>query len=399
MQHAAAQVKRSAQLAPVGACEIERIAVEGHLQPTGKRQRDQFGVRVTATLRGEKLHLRVRKVGALAVVDPGDEKIALRARRRRVQSTAHAEITVAYGEQAFHLAFAGEVEAFLLDMPGDLFLPCTKCGLQVSDVQLREVLHDEICSRARERVRIPAAVHPHDQPEAAAPAGLNAGHRVLEDEHAAWRRTERLRRPEEHVGIWLAFEPEIAEIDAVEPRVEERCDAGRLQNFAAMAAGRHDAGLDSACAQRLDERDGGSEGLNAVFAQEQFEKLVLATGQVCFLFLTEGDLARFQEASHAFSARLAVDIRAVFQALVERLVRVALAGAQEFVEQFLPRRGMQAGGARDDAVHVEDCGLEAKNHRNRLMKQRESITCGLIAVKAAASAVGAGGTRFTIALR
>ena len=84
---------------------------------------------------------------------------------------------------------------------------------------------------------------------------------------------------------------------------------------------------------------------------------------LCFLFFAEGDFPRSQEASHAFSAWLAIDIRPVFQALIERLVPVALTGAQKLVEQLLPRRGMQAGGARDDTIHIEDCGLEAKTHR------------------------------------
>jgi alpha-D-ribose 1-methylphosphonate 5-triphosphate synthase subunit PhnI len=73
----------------------------------------------------------------LAIVDAGDEEVALRARQRRVERAAHAEIAVAHGEDALHLVLARRVEAFLLDLPGgDRLALLAQARVEIRDPEL-----------------------------------------------------------------------------------------------------------------------------------------------------------------------------------------------------------------------------------------------------------------------
>jgi hypothetical protein len=66
----------------------------------------------------QELDFQIRRLAVLAIVDAGDEQVALRPGRRRIERAAHSEIAVAHGEQTFHLAFADGIEPFLFDPPG-----------------------------------------------------------------------------------------------------------------------------------------------------------------------------------------------------------------------------------------------------------------------------------------
>lgn len=174
-----------------------------------------------------------------------------------------------------------------------------------------------------------------------------------------------------HVRVRLALETEIARVDPIEDRVEESRHAGGLEHLASVAARRDQRGPHAALAEPLDQRDRSAIGLRALRAQALLEERVLAFpeteygllfGAVGRIALGERDAARGEKGAHALVARLAVDVGKVVALAIERPeARLAAARppAQVRVEQLLPGGGMEVGGARDDAVHVEDDGPEA----------------------------------------
>ncbi len=118
-------------------------------------------------------------------------------------------------------------------------------------------------------------------------------------------------------------------------------------------------------AQRLHERDGGLVAFDAVRTQPLHEVLVFPAREAlhgwCVRRISEVAWrqfysARFQKRCNPIDSRFAVDMAGVVGLDIEW--GEVLAGGrgarlQEFVEQFLPRRGMDAGGVGEHAVEVE----------------------------------------------
>ncbi len=89
------------------------------------------------------------------------------------------------------------------------------------DVEIGEVGDDDVRAMVQERVGVPGAVDPHDQPEAAPPTRLHAGERVLHHRGMGRRGVEPSCRLEEQRRVGLARESERSRVQAVDPYVEQ----------------------------------------------------------------------------------------------------------------------------------------------------------------------------------
>ena len=130
-----------------------------------------------------------------------------------------------------------------------------------------------------QRVGVADAVDADDEAEAAGPAGLDAGERVLEDRGLGRLDAERPGAGEEGVRRGLALQVLALGDDAVDPRLEEVLDSGRGEHVAAVGAGGDDGAAQSRVARRLEVADRSLVGFDAVLSDHLQDELVLAVAE------------------------------------------------------------------------------------------------------------------------
>jgi hypothetical protein len=104
------------------------------------------------------------------------------------------------------------------------------------------------------------------------------------------------------------------------------------------------------------QRHRAGERVDPAVGEHALDQCLLARGDLAHRRLAGVDPARAQEIAHAVEPRLAVDVREIVALDVERLV-------EHFVERLLPRRRVQRGGRGEDAVEIEQDGVEVGGSR------------------------------------
>ena len=209
------------------------------------------------------------------------------------------------------------------------------------------------------------AVDPDHQTEAAGPARLDAGQRVLEDHRPLDRHAELFRGVHERVRRRLAGQV-LAGRDVAVDHDRRTAAPGPTPPAPAARCGRRTRRR-SWCRARPGSRAAGPSpayGCDALVAQHGGEEGVLPVAQpadrlgrgvVARVAVGQGDPTRGQERADAVVARLAVDVVEVV-ALDVGLVDDPPLG-QEVHEQLLPGPHVHLGGRRQHPVKIEQCGV------------------------------------------
>ena len=207
------------------------------MQAEREGRRHQLAIGVVAAARGQELQLGVRAVRVLAIVDSGNEQIALRTGQRRIKRAPHTEVTIAHSEDALHFVLARRLKAFLFDLPGcERLSLLAQARIDVCDVQTGKVGNYDIGPAGRQRIAVSAAIHADNETETAALPGFHASGSVLYYYATAGGNAEQLGAPEERGRIGLAFEAQRLSIDAIKAHVEQVFNACGPQHLAAVAA-------------------------------------------------------------------------------------------------------------------------------------------------------------------
>jgi hypothetical protein len=170
--------------------------------------------------------------------------------------------------------------------------------------------------------------------------------------------------------VRLALEAERLGVDAVDPHIEQVLDARRPQHLAAVAARGHHGRLHAPLPQSVDQLDRRREHLDPVAAHPRLNSASLrrpgrgrsrppgrrsGRPRASRSRARPGSCARPRGAA-CRPRRRGSPPRGRTGGTARRRPRRA---AQEVVEQLLPGGGVQARGAGDDAVHVEQHRVEA----------------------------------------
>jgi hypothetical protein len=215
--------------------------------------------------------------------------------------------------------------------------------------------------------RLVAPVDSQHQAAAGLASSRHAAGRVLDEDRLVVLDAHLAHRPAHEVG--LAREVVVAQRLAVGDHVEEVEHPGHLQHVPAIAAGRDDGQAHAAALPAMHRGHRVAEGLDPVALEDLAEAVVLSqahapdgvpVGRIVGRSLGQGDTARGQEVADAVEARLAVDVPAVVVRGERRVVLALGVGArgEQCVERLLPGALVDARGAGDHAVHVEDHGGE-----------------------------------------
>ena len=218
---------------------------------------------------------------------------------------------------------------------------------------------------------MPDPVDTDHQGKPARPARRHPGGRVLQNDRTVGLGLQPPRRLEKDIGRRLALQTDAVADHPVDPGLEQIAQAGRLQNLDAVAARRDDRQLQPGRPPGLDPVDRVVEDLGAILFQELEEHAVLVVAEATHRFVTrsvrllsfgQGDAARRQETAHSVVARLAVDVGAIVALDIERheLRAVALGPRlQKPVEHPLPGPRVHHGGPGDDAIEIQQHGIES----------------------------------------
>jgi len=197
-------------------------------------------------------------VGAQPVVAAGEvsPRIVNLVRHRPRRRRARCEIAIAEGAQRLAGALGHRIEALEAERPRRRGLDC--------HADLREARDHDVGAGRTQRLRLAVAIDADHAAETAGAPGRDAGDRVLDHDRARRRDPEAPGRLQERIRRRLAREREAGNVHAVDARIEQRRDTGRLQHRRAVVAGRHDRGLDRLRPQHLHQRDRWRVGLDAV---------------------------------------------------------------------------------------------------------------------------------------
>ena len=120
---------------------------------------------------------------------------------------------------------------------------------------------------------------PTTWPKLPGAAGLDPGDGVLEDAGGGGLDPERFRPGQVGVRRGLPFQVLLVGDDAVDPRLEEVGDPGRLEHVLAVGAGGDDGAPQAGGAGGLDEGDRALVGLDPVLVDQLEDQLVLAVAE------------------------------------------------------------------------------------------------------------------------
>src|SRR5262249_30309803 len=122
------------------------------------------------------------------------------------------------------------------------------------------------------------AIDAYHVAEVSSPPGLDAGEGIFENDRLRWGDADGTRGCEKGVGRWLACEMLRTRYDAVDARVEQIGDAGRLERLLAMLAGRDDCRQEACFARCFDIANRSVIRLHALLLHQVEQDLVLAVG-------------------------------------------------------------------------------------------------------------------------
>ena len=232
------------------------------------------------------------------------------------------------------------------------------------------------------------AVYTQHQAEIAGAAGLHARNRVLDHNRPLHRHAQPFGRLD--IGVRVRFAGDLLDRRniAVDLHFENVCQADRLQHSVAVLAGCDDGDALAAGFQIADQAGGAFEQHGPARAEQIVENRILAIAETAgrdrFLFVfrptaRQVDAAGAQESLHAVIARLAVDVIMIIAfdgEFLERNAAVPRPVPQEFVEHRFPGRGVEGRRVGDDAVQIEQPGVERQ--KIRLGKAHyDSLTGGM----------------------
>lgn len=221
------------------------------------------------------------------------------------------------------------------------------------------------------------AVHADDEAEAAVGGGLDAGDGVLEDHRVGDVDAQLAGGLPEHRGVGLAGQAALNRGVAVHDHGEEVQHAAGAEHGAGVLGAGHEGHGHALGAKLLQQVLGLGEHADAVAGKDLLEVALLALGEgedgelrsgggLGGVGLGHAQAAGVEEGAHAVLAGAPVHVVQVVRGGVEgaqclgvggdggRVGGQRAHGGQGLVEELLPRLGVDAGGVRDHAVHVED---------------------------------------------
>jgi hypothetical protein len=284
-------------------------------------------------------------VGGLGLTAHADG--AVPQREERVQRTASPVVTRLFARDAPPFIDARLIDACLVDD------------------ELGHLGHDVIGAGAPELRGAIVAVDRDDRAKAAAPRGLHPSERVLDEERAARRHPEQLRREEERRGIGLAGQAPLTGAHTVHDDGDKAVQPCRREHRPAVPARRHDRDRPAVLDESAHERGCPRQGLHPLGCEELVEASVLAAPEtvdggrrrgIVRIADRHDDAARGEERRDAVFARLAVDVPQVVTHRIER--RRSRVIREHLREEVTPRPRVQPRGVREHAVEIEHRGID-----------------------------------------
>jgi hypothetical protein len=177
-------------------------------------------------------------------------------------------------------------------------------------------------------------------------------------------------RLEEYGRIGLPFQAQLTGLDPIDLRVEEVGDSRRLERVNAVTRCGNYCRSTVAGSKPVQEPDRGGVGPDALSPKPFEEQLTLpivqstgrlGTGRIARVTPRQRDAARGEKRLHSVVPRLSVDIEVVVVGRKRSVVLIPTlwSVSQEPVEHPLPGRGVDRSRVGDDAVEIEEHGIDA----------------------------------------